>query len=73
MEYVEEDAALRAALEEQEESDKEETDYSVSLIPMTLKEARSAAQAVQHFVQETLWLCIHILRLLRTWCAKWRR
>lgn len=52
VEYVEEDAALRAALEAQEESDKEEADDSVSVIPMTLKEARSAAQGVKVFVQE---------------------
>ena len=52
VDYVEEDAALKAALEAQEESDKVEADDSVSVIPMTLKEVRSVAQAVKLFVRE---------------------
>ena len=55
--YVWEDAALWAALQALEESDKEETDGSVSVLPMLLREARSAVQAMKAFVQENQGQC----------------
>ena len=47
-----EDADLRAGLQDREDSDEEEADVSEPVVPMTLREARSAAQALKIFVQE---------------------
>lgn len=52
MESDEEDASLRNALAACEESDQEEADDSEPVIPMTLREAMSAGQALKIFVQE---------------------
>ena len=49
VESDDEDADLRAVFQDREESDEEEADVSE---PMTLHEARSAAQALKIFVQE---------------------
>ena len=47
VESDEEDASLRNALAACEESDQEEADDSEPVIPMTLREARSAGQALK--------------------------
>ena len=48
----EEDAEQRAALAGREESDREEADDSEPVVPMSLRDARSAGQALKIFVQE---------------------
>jgi len=50
--YLDEDAALKDALQAQEESDKEEGGGSVLVILMNLREATSAAQVEKIFAQE---------------------
>ena len=47
-----EDAGLKAALQAREETDEKEADESEPVVPMTLCQARSAAQALKIFVQE---------------------
>ena len=50
----EEDAELARVLQEREELDEEDADDSVRRVPMTLKEARTASEAMKTFVQENL-------------------
>ena len=47
-----EDAESRAALQECEESDKEEADEGEPVVPMTLREARRGGHALKLFVQQ---------------------